>query len=275
MDLRPYNKIEINHNRFLPILYKMFSIAALNDNKIVERFRKIFNSDIANIKTHQSSFYRFTSRLYSFCDRYYEYFEMDREVLKGDLFEIFVEIFLKTNGNNEKILIHNYSVIHNGEDCRDIGVDGVGLDMNNEPCTIQIKYRNIASPKLTTSSLTQFIGASITNYNVSTESKAKSFILITNTLKEVDYRINKVGNNRVKIINGDCFDTIIGTSKTFWYIVQYILSNNYDKKKKVAECEYIRDYENLFYNSFPVINIKDVETKTYEERKWSIFDTLG
>jgi hypothetical protein len=64
---------------------------------------------------------------------------------KGDAFEFFVEIFLKSHAYDNRIGITNYQPIQSDDN----GVDGVGLNIANQKCVIQIKYRSNKSDVLT------------------------------------------------------------------------------------------------------------------------------
>ena len=62
----------------------------------------------------------------------------DSSKYKGDGFEFLVEIFLKSHAYDNRIGITNYEPIQTDDN----GVDGVGVNLTNEKCVIQIKYRS-------------------------------------------------------------------------------------------------------------------------------------
>jgi len=61
----------------------------------------------------------------------------DSNKYKGDGFEFLVEIFLKSHAYDNRIGITNYEPIQTDDN----GVDGVGINLTNEKCVIQVKYR--------------------------------------------------------------------------------------------------------------------------------------
>lgn len=62
----------------------------------------------------------------------------DSSKYKGDGFEFLVEIFLKSHAYDNRIGITNYEPIQTDDN----GVDGVGINLTNEKCVIQVKYRS-------------------------------------------------------------------------------------------------------------------------------------
>jgi len=62
----------------------------------------------------------------------------DSNKYKGDGFEFLVEIFLKSHAYDNRLGITNYEPIQTDDN----GVDGVGVNLTNEKCVIQVKYRS-------------------------------------------------------------------------------------------------------------------------------------
>ena len=62
----------------------------------------------------------------------------DSNKYKGDAFEFLVEIFLKSHAYDNRIGITNYEPVQT----EDNGVDGTGVNLTNEKCVIQVKYRS-------------------------------------------------------------------------------------------------------------------------------------
>lgn len=57
---------------------------------------------------------------------------------KGDAFEFLIEIFLKVSFLDNRLGIKDYHPI---KSLYDIGADGIGVNLSQEKCLIQIKYR--------------------------------------------------------------------------------------------------------------------------------------
>jgi hypothetical protein len=87
----------------------------------------------------------------------------DADKLKGDLFEIFAECFFKLLSSDNRIGVYNYQP---APPIDDYGVDGFGIGMDQNPLTVQIKFRSDATTELTLKDIKNFQGTSFRNYKV-------------------------------------------------------------------------------------------------------------
>ncbi|MFW6311260.1 MAG: hypothetical protein ACOC1K_03390 [Nanoarchaeota archaeon] len=102
----------------------------------------------------------------------------DPDKYKGDGFELFVEALIKLSPVDNRIGIANYNPIKENED---IGVDGIGIGVDGNPATVQIKYRNNNRIRLSTNldHLSNFTSASIMKYGVNPNTKNNLLIITT------------------------------------------------------------------------------------------------
>lgn len=63
----------------------------------------------------------------------------EQYVFKGDMLEIFAEIFFKAFSNDPRIGLSDYTPVPLEED---YGVDGFGKNAAGKQCAVQVKYRN-------------------------------------------------------------------------------------------------------------------------------------
>ena len=56
----------------------------------------------------------------------------------GDGFEFFIELLLMLHPTDNRLGVYDYSPVQENDN----GVDGVGLNIQNEKCVVQIKYRS-------------------------------------------------------------------------------------------------------------------------------------
>lgn len=70
----------------------------------------------------------------------------DIDKYKGDAFEFFVELFLRIMDPTPHIGVYNYKPIPPDEDG---GADGIGKNMLDEDCVVQVKYRGNTEHLLT------------------------------------------------------------------------------------------------------------------------------
>ncbi len=103
---------------------------------------------------------------------------------RGDSFEFFVEMFIKifsSHTPHEKIKLYEYHPIPSNEDN---GCDGIGLNILNEKCVVQIKFRNdptylLEGNKDHLTNMTneaQFLGVV---YNLNDEKNYRHFVFTT------------------------------------------------------------------------------------------------
>lgn len=144
-----------------PFLYKCHDI-----NKLLKDVKKL--STFCNNLEKQSLL---------FPNRY------DPEKYKGDGFELFVEALIKLSPADNRIAIGNYNPITEG----DTGVDGVGVGIDGNPATVQVKYRTNTNEFLTANRdhLGNFVTSSLIRYGV--DSKSKTNMLIITTAKGLHY----------------------------------------------------------------------------------------
>ena len=69
----------------------------------------------------------------------------DPDKYKGDAFEFFVELFLALHPTDNRVGVYNYKP----NQINDNGVDGIGMNIKNEKCAVQIKYRSNKEYELT------------------------------------------------------------------------------------------------------------------------------
>lgn len=114
----------------------------LTTNDITHSFKA--NEHIIELFKNVDTFKKFKYRIEALGNK------MDvilRDDFKGDAFEFFVEILLKSDhmGTITSINGNKYEVIHRDSD---LGCDGYAENLNGETCAIQIKFRSNSSETL-------------------------------------------------------------------------------------------------------------------------------
>ena len=82
----------------------------------------------------------------------------------GDGFEFLIEILIKSSITDNRIGIDKYEPIQSDDN----GVDGIGINLNNEKCAVQIKYRSNTMTTLTANvdHLSNFIADAMFKYKI-------------------------------------------------------------------------------------------------------------
>jgi len=88
----------------------------------------------------------------------------DSDKYVGDGFEFLMEIFIKVSEFDTRIGISKYEPVQS----EDNGVDGIGYNIDNELCAVQMKFRSNVKQTLTTNQdhLSNFITDATFKYNI-------------------------------------------------------------------------------------------------------------
>ena len=193
-------------------------------NKDKEVFKTIFK-DTKNIT-------QLTNKIIKISKEFVKFSYKDENKLKGDLFEIFAECFFKILSADNRIGVYNYqpAPAHN-----DNGVDGFGLGMDNNPCTIQVKFRGNTSEELTQEDIKQFGFQSIINYNVDKDTK-NNMIVFTN-VKGLHYHTDtKVFSGRIRTIGNKEIGKLVNNNSVFWLNLNDLVKKTIGERYIVKVC---------------------------------------
>lgn len=118
---------------------------------------------------------------------------------KGDIFELFVEFFLKMSPIDERIDVFDYQIVT--ED--DTGVDGWGYNRNGDKVTVQVKYR-MWDWELTNiqEHLDNFRWTSYKKYDIKPEDVGRMLIITTG--KEIHWKtLERQFSGKVRCISNN------------------------------------------------------------------------
>jgi superfamily II DNA or RNA helicase len=166
--------------------------------------------------------------------------------VKGDLFEIFAEIFFKLNRTNNRVGIFGYEPINAVED---MGVDGKGIGIDGKPATVQVKFRSNLTEELNSDDLGQFAWQSVRNYGVPLTTTTN--MVVFTSCKGLHWRTQKdMFSDSIRTINIDLICQHVDNNQPFWLGVaeliettinfRYNNSTSYSKKSEVELQEYVR-----------------------------------
>lgn len=137
---------------------------------------------------------------------------LDADKYKGDGLELLVEALIKLSPIDKRIGIYSYEPVLDN----DTGVDGVGLGVDGEPATVQIKYRK-ADWILSANQdhLSNFPNASFMKYGVNPVSQDN--MLIITTAKELHHHTSEeMFCGKVRTINRELLRQLLDSNNTFW-----------------------------------------------------------
>lgn len=140
---------------------------------------------------------------------------IDESNFKGWSLEMLVEYLIKTNGSDNRIGIWDYKAVSMG-DLDDLGVDGAGIGENQNPATVQVKFR--AGDYVLTANedhLSNFLSSSCFDYGVRMEDD-KNMLIIHTGLKVAESTMEKMLKNKVRELNRESLREMLDGRPEWW-----------------------------------------------------------
>lgn len=144
---------------------------------------------------------------------------------RGDLFEIFAEIFFKINDADNRIGVFDYQPVQSHDDN---GVDGISKNIDGVNTTIQVKYRMNPMYSLKERDIKQFAFQSILKYGVDLK-QDNNMIVFTNCQGLHWYTDSNVFQNKLRAINGDMISRMIDNNEGFWNSAKSLINETLQK----------------------------------------------
>jgi hypothetical protein len=144
----------------------------------------------------------------------------------GDGFEFFIELFLSLHPADNRVGVYNYTPIM----ANDNGVDGVGVNIRNEPCVVQVKYRSNKTDLLTANKdhLSNMFSDGMLVYNVvadTTNTKNYRHFVFTTADGLHHYTDQEMYKSKVKCFGYNDIRSMIDHNYIFWNKVREIVDN--------------------------------------------------
>ncbi len=188
-----------------------------------ESFVNLYNKDKNTFKTlfdKTQTLSQLSTKIIKISSGFEKLAYKDADKLKGDLFEIFAELFFKILSADNRIGIYDYKPAPAVDD---YGVDGYGIGMNGLPCTVQVKFRSDATTELKQEDIKQFAYQSIITFNVDKDTK-DNMIVFTNAKGLHWVTEANVFSGRVKAIGYEQIKALIDNNTVFWMNVSDIIN---------------------------------------------------
>ena len=141
----------------------------------------------------------------------------DPDKYKGDAFEFFIELFLMVHPCDNRVGVHNYKPTQENDN----GVDGIGVNIRDEKCVVQIKYRSNPKEPLTANKdhlSNMFVDGQLT-YNVVadiTNPKNYKHFIFTTASGLHYYTETEMFKNKVRCFSFKHFKSMLDNNKVFW-----------------------------------------------------------
>lgn len=169
-----------------------------------------FSTFLKNIERESTGFEKFK-----------ETFETKYNLI-GDLFEIFAESFFKIQQGDNRVGICKYSPT---DKAGDNGVDGVGVGIDGNPATVQVKYRGNPSEELLERDIKNFGYQSLVRYNVDKDTKTN--MVIFTSAKGLHWHTDtNVFLGRMRTINNEMISSIVDNNMCFWISLNELIQES-------------------------------------------------
>jgi hypothetical protein len=147
----------------------------------------------------------------------------DPNKYKGDGFEFFVEILLKSHSYDNRLGITRYEPVESDDN----GVDGVGINIVSEKCVVQVKYRSNNKSVLTanTDHLSNMISDGMIKHKVviaEDNTKCPRHYVITTANGLHHYTDNENFKGFVHCIGYDQLRAMLDNNFSFWNLCREI-----------------------------------------------------
>ena len=144
----------------------------------------------------------------------------------GDGFEFFVELFLMLHPVDNRVGVYNYHPVQENDN----GVDGFGVNIRNEKCVVQVKYRTDTQSELTANAdhLSNMFSDGMLVHNVVTDAlmsnNYRHFVFTTATGLNF-YTDLEMFKSKVMCVGYNDFRSMLDNNVVFWNTALDIAKN--------------------------------------------------
>lgn len=132
---------------------------------------------------------------------------------KGDMLEVFSEIFFKQFESDETLGITDYNPIDINED---YGVDACGINVNGKRSAIQVKYRSNPNDKISYDDIARTFTSAVLQFQMKdVVDNDRTIFLFTNS-NGVTGAFNTVMQKKSVIITRNVISSKVDNNITFW-----------------------------------------------------------
>jgi hypothetical protein len=142
---------------------------------------------------------------------------------KGDMLEIFSEIFFGAFKNTTDVGIREYNPIALDED---YGVDAIGINVNNDDCAIQVKYRFNPFDRIEYTDIAKTYTSARIRNKLSLEND--NTVYLFTTANEITIACNEVFGKKLRVINRNVIAGKVDNNNSFWEEAQERIKLTFD-----------------------------------------------
>lgn len=136
-----------------------------------------------------------------------------RNKLKGDMLEVFAEIFFNVFSADEGVGLYNYKPVEIGDD---YGVDATGVNPNGRITAVQVKYRSNPTELISYGDIARTFTSAVLQLNLEDVLHCERTVYLFTNCNGVTGAFEKVMQNKTVIINRDIISHKVDNNITFW-----------------------------------------------------------
>ena len=142
----------------------------------------------------------------------------------GDGFEFFIELFLSLHPCDNRVGVYNYTPVLEFDN----GVDGIGVNIKNEKCVVQIKYRSDKTTLLTsnTDHLSNLISDGMIAHDVVIDKEKSNYrhFVFTTADGLHFYTDNEMFKGKVKCFGYKEIKSMVDNNIIFWDSIRKLIA---------------------------------------------------
>jgi len=174
----------------------------------------------------KATFEEFIKSIESFTGNYSEEVV---QTYKGDMLEIFSEIFFKAFENDARFGLKNYEPVKLEND---FGVDATGVNVNGHKCAIQVKFRSNPFDDILYSDIAKTYCSGRRQLGLDLDEDNSIFIFTS--AHKVTVACNNVMQSTIRLISREVISTEVDNNKSFWeFAYSEIEKTLFNKEVKV------------------------------------------
>jgi hypothetical protein len=135
----------------------------------------------------------------------------EQNVFKGDMLEIFAEIFFKAFQNDPRVGLSDYTPVPLEED---YGVDGLGVNAAGKQCAVQVKFRSNPLDSVTYAELSRTYASAVLLQKIPLE--GDSCLYVFTTAYDVTHPNGTVFNKMLRVISHKIISEEVDNNINFW-----------------------------------------------------------
>jgi len=204
---------------------------ALLKQKLSEEWDVNFNPDLGLIVVHKSNMNKVPSNTIDRLESigYWDQENYDWKIkpkslefflyrdainkFKGDMLEVFAEMFFNIFGADEGVGIVEYTP---GDIGSDFGVDATGVNVNGHNCVIQVKYRHNPLDVISYADIARTFTSAALQLHLKDVIEHDHTVYLFTTANGASVAFEKVMGRKCVLVTRDVISTKIDNNKAFW-----------------------------------------------------------